>query len=37
MAYPNKNLARGKPQAIALLDNVLDSQAIPQTPLACHI
>jgi hypothetical protein len=32
MAYLNKNLALEKPQAIARLDNVLDSQAIPRTP-----
>lgn len=32
MAHLNKNLALEKPQAIARLDNVLDSQAIPQTP-----
>jgi hypothetical protein len=29
MAYLNKNLAIKKPQAIARLHNVLDSQAIP--------
>jgi hypothetical protein len=28
----NKNLALEKPQVIAWLDNVLDSQSIPQTP-----
>jgi hypothetical protein len=32
IAYLNKNLALENPQAIARLDNVLDSQAIPQTP-----
>jgi hypothetical protein len=32
MAYLNKNLALEKPQAIARLNNILDSQAIPQTP-----
>jgi hypothetical protein len=34
MAYLrlNKNLTLEKPQAIARVDNVLDSQTIPQTP-----
>jgi hypothetical protein len=32
MAYLNKNPTLEKLQAIAWLDNVLDSQAIPQTP-----